>query len=199
MKDSDITKAERRFEMLRLTPWARWTLLAFYSIALVACIGSLFHKCNRINLAGTILLGFLFYGLVKYPRYEIAIRAKFEKRRQFQSLYHEALESKDSADRLTAEITKMLVDSLAPKQVILFGNWGRGEQNADDRIDLLIVLDGKEPPTKTNRVLQMALRDTVVPLNINLYHSEDEEWYDNRPGYITDAFREGKPLYERAV
>ena len=105
-------------------------------------------------------------------------------------------------DTLIAEMTKIIVDTVNPQQVILFGSYAQGTANPNSDLDLMIVADQAFTPAHSRRQemarLWRSLARFSVPKDILIYSRDEvERWRHAQNHVIAYALREGKLLYER--
>ena len=105
-------------------------------------------------------------------------------------------------DILLQEMTKIIVDTVDPQQVILFGSYARGTANAGSDIDFMIVADQAFTAGHSRRQemarLWRRLARFMMPKDILIYSRDEvERWRHTKNHVIAHAFREGKLLYER--
>ncbi|MBC8447622.1 MAG: nucleotidyltransferase domain-containing protein [Chloroflexi bacterium] len=99
--------------------------------------------------------------------------------------------------RLMEEIVRRIVETVHPRQVILFGSRVRGDARPDGDIDLLVIADSAEPRYRRAAPLYGVLSDVLAPMDILVYTPEEvKAWSEVRQAFVTTAVREGKVLYE---
>ena len=101
------------------------------------------------------------------------------------------------------DIIKIIVSEIDPEKIFLFGSRGRGDNQPDSDLDLLIIDDKKFTPgrgrLKLRIQLRRALADINVPKDILLYNSEEvEHWKDYRNHILSTCLSEGKLLYAKS-
>ena len=101
------------------------------------------------------------------------------------------------------EITQVIVDAIAPQQVILFGSYARGTAEENSDLDLMIIADQPFTPNHSRRQemtrLWRLLVRFAIPKDILIYSRDEvERWRHTKNHVITHALQEGKVLYERA-
>lgn len=106
-------------------------------------------------------------------------------------------------EELLDEMVRVIVDTVDPEQVILFGSRATGKAGPDSDVDLLVV----EPePFNSQRnswdeevKLSRALAHVMVPIDILVFSRDEvEHWRESKNHVIGRAQREGKVLYERS-
>lgn len=88
------------------------------------------------------------------------------------------------------------LSSYGPQRIILFGSAARGESDAESDLDLLVIKETQEPFLE--RLEAMAnLCPSGVHADILVYTpGEIQAMLDEENPFITQAFREGKVIYE---
>jgi len=106
-------------------------------------------------------------------------------------------------DALIQEITDVIVQTVNPQQVILFGSLACGAGGPDSDLDILIVKD-QAPGLGQSRRQEMAqlwrlLARFDISKDILIYSRDEiERWRDTKNHIIAHALREGRLLYERS-
>ena len=105
-------------------------------------------------------------------------------------------------DEILRDMVKVIVDEVAPEQVILFGSHARGDASADSDVDFVVIESSPFGAGRDRRLeaarLWRALADFDVPKDILLYSGDEVEyWRDSINHVLARALREGKILYER--
>jgi len=101
---------------------------------------------------------------------------------------------------LIEEIVRRIVETIHPEKIILFGSLARREARPGSDMDLLVIVDSKEPRYRRSAPLYGILSDILIPMDILVYSPEEvEEWSGVRQAFVTTAIREGKVLYENQV
>jgi len=105
-------------------------------------------------------------------------------------------------DKLLEEITRKIVETVNPRQVVLFGSRTRTDSHPASDVDLLVVEDEPFGPTRSRRKemtkLWQALSGFDVAKDILVYASEEvERWRHSRSHVVAHAVRHGRILYER--
>ena len=104
-------------------------------------------------------------------------------------------------DALLNRMVQAIVDEVDPKQVILFGSRGRGDERESSDIDLIVVEAEPFGPERSRRKelvrLYHALSGFHVPADVLVYsHDDVAYWRDSLNHVLARALREGKVLYE---
>jgi len=100
-----------------------------------------------------------------------------------------------------ADITKSIVHTAQPEQIILFGSFARGDATPDSDLDLLII--EKEPFLQRSRRAELSkIRKALAPFHVAkdiLLFDVDEvkKWKQSPNHVIAQALQEGEVLYAR--
>ncbi len=100
------------------------------------------------------------------------------------------------------KVINIIVEEIDPESIILFGSRGRGTNEPDSDLDLLVVDRGNFSKERSrhsvrNR-LRQALSEIRVSKDILLYNnSEVEHWKDYCNHIIHTCVSEGKVLYAK--
>jgi predicted nucleotidyltransferase len=99
-------------------------------------------------------------------------------------------------------IVEIIVKEVGPEKILLFGSYGRGDQNPDSDLDLLII--EKEPFSEKRRRweeiirIRHALHSIRHPKDILVYSVDEiEKWKHSLNHIISRCLNEGKVIYER--
>ena len=86
--------------------------------------------------------------------------------------------------------------ALGASRVILFGSLARGDAGKRSDLDLIVVLDA--PGRFLDRVglVDDALRERDVPLDLLVYTSDEFAELSRTRAFLRRALREGRVLYE---
>ena len=101
---------------------------------------------------------------------------------------------------LLAEMTRAVVETVSPEQVLVFGSHARGDATAESDVDLLVVESqpfglGRSRRHELQRI-RRALSRFPVPKDVLVYSRDEvERWKDSQNHIIRKAYREGKVLY----
>lgn len=101
------------------------------------------------------------------------------------------------------EMVKVIVQTVNPEQIILFGSHAKSQESSRSDIDLLIVESepfGKERSRRKEMAkLWRTLARFQIPKDILLYSRDEVEyWRDSLNNVVARALREGLVLYERS-
>jgi len=102
--------------------------------------------------------------------------------------------------RITAMVN-IIVQTVQPLAVLLFGSYARGDMNDGSDIDLLVIeaeaFGNKRSRWKEIKAIRYAVRKFVGAKDILVYSKEEtERLRDSQNHVVGVAFREGKVLYE---
>ncbi len=100
-----------------------------------------------------------------------------------------------------SNIGALIVNTVHPESIWLFGSYARGQATPDSDIDLLII----EKESFANRSrrkelsrIRKALASVQIAKDILLFDVDEIEQWKNSPNHvIAQALREGKELYAR--
>lgn len=102
-----------------------------------------------------------------------------------------------TADRIQ-DMVRRIVDHFHPEKIILFGSHARGTAGPDSDVDLMVVMDTREPKREVGLRIRVALHGMGVAKDIVVVTPAEIERYRDLVGtLIRPALREGKVLYER--
>ncbi len=98
------------------------------------------------------------------------------------------------------EMVRRIFDGFGPEQIILFGSFENGTENADSDVDLLVVMRITTSRRKQAAEIDLKLVDIGLPKDVIVVTLEEVEKYRDIIGSIIyPALREGKVLYKRAA
>jgi predicted nucleotidyltransferase len=102
-----------------------------------------------------------------------------------------------TADKIQ-EMVRRIVDLFQPEKVILFGSHARGTAGPDSDVDLMVVMDTREPKREVGLRIRVALHGMGIAKDIVVVTPAEIERYRDLVGsLICPALREGRVLYER--
>lgn len=106
-------------------------------------------------------------------------------------------------DKMLEEMTRKIVETVNPRQVVLFGSRARNDARSASDVDFLVVEDEPFGPERSRRKemarLWGALSGFDVAKDILVYAFEEvERWRHSRSHVIAHALRHGRILYERS-
>lgn len=95
-----------------------------------------------------------------------------------------------------SQIVKLIVKSIEPEKIILFGSYADGKPDENSDLDLLIIKDSKIPRYKRGREIRKYLRGTGIPMDIIVYTNEEiEKWKNVKEAFITQIISKGRVIY----
>ena len=98
------------------------------------------------------------------------------------------------------KMVERIREAVDPDRIILFGSWGRGEENPDSDFDILIVAPSKEPRWRRAVAIYQLLAGLGVPKDILWWTPQEiAEWRDVKSHFINRVLDEGKVLYEKSA
>jgi predicted nucleotidyltransferase len=101
-------------------------------------------------------------------------------------------------EKILEEMVKVIVETVNPEKVILFGSRGRGTKKDNSDVDFLIVESGPLDRRKETAKIWRSLSRFEVPTDILIFSNEEMNyWSDSINHVIARALREGKVVYER--
>jgi predicted nucleotidyltransferase len=105
-------------------------------------------------------------------------------------------------NNMLSDMTRIIVETVAPERVILFGSQGGGEADRDSDLDFLIVTDrpftdDRSRWSEISRI-RAALHRFHVPKDILLYSADEVAGLQNVTGHVVaTSLERGKALYDR--
>jgi predicted nucleotidyltransferase len=105
-------------------------------------------------------------------------------------------------DAFLQEMTKVIVETVHPDEVMLFGSRARGDHQVDSDMDLMVVLPDSEEVAHDRRKisgsLYRALSHFLIPKDILIYSSTEAARKKlDRFSVVNRAYAEGRCLYAR--
>lgn len=95
------------------------------------------------------------------------------------------------------EIVRVVVDSVQPERIVLFGSRARGDATPDSDLDILIIAPSQLPRWRRSGPLYRALSSLSVPHDIVWWTAEEAaSWGGVQSHFVTTALREGRVLYD---
>ena len=97
--------------------------------------------------------------------------------------------------KLLGEITRRIVDEFRPKKVILFGSYAGGSPDIHSDLDLLVVMDTRQPIAKRIENVARVARVPFLPMDV-LVHTPTEVRQRLKKGdpFLLEVFSRGKVL-----
>lgn len=105
-------------------------------------------------------------------------------------------------DDILSDMTRIIVETIAPERVVLFGSQGSGEADLNSDLDFLIVTarpftDDHSRWSEISRI-RAALHRFHVPKDILLYSVDEVAGLQNVAGHVVaTSLERGKALYDR--
>lgn len=101
-----------------------------------------------------------------------------------------------------AAMSARIVETVRPKQIILFGSHARGDAAPDSDVDLLVIVPDGFIGSQRWRMMQ-SIRKAIVRIRCSkdiLLYSRDEveHWRSSLNHVVANAIREGKVIYEQS-
>jgi len=106
-------------------------------------------------------------------------------------------------EQITPELIAYIIDKIArgvaPRRIILFGSYARGETTNTSDLDLLVVQDGPASNRQVRREIERLLwgRHFGVDLIVRRPDEVARNVADGNPFYTRHVLGEGRVLYER--
>jgi len=97
------------------------------------------------------------------------------------------------------DIVQAIIENFEPEKILLFGSYGSGKPTPDSDLDLLVIMESDLPRYKRAVPIRMLFRPMPCAMDILIYTpAEVAKWKGTVNHIITEAFRSGKVVYERA-
>ena len=103
-------------------------------------------------------------------------------------------------NQLVAEMAKIIVETVQPRRIILFGSQAKNTASPTSDYDFMVISDTLPSDGRYRTMAQLwrALSGFSVPKDILLYSTaEIERWRHSKNHIIAHALNEGKVMYER--
>ena len=98
---------------------------------------------------------------------------------------------------IVKQMTQRIVECFAPRKIIAFGSWARGEVTPDSDIDFLVIMPYGDSKRDCQVAIRRELKDFRIPKDI-IVATDEEIAQKSINGYIYKAaLSEGVVLYER--
>ncbi|MBM3334895.1 nucleotidyltransferase domain-containing protein [Candidatus Sumerlaeota bacterium] len=95
-------------------------------------------------------------------------------------------------------VISAIVENFSPEQIVLFGSYASDEPTPDSDLDLLVVMHTDLPRHKRAVPMHLLFRPVPCSMDILVYTpAEVAEWKGTVNHIITEAFRQGRIVYER--
>jgi len=100
--------------------------------------------------------------------------------------------------RVADEVTRRILQTTQPQQVLLFGSSVRGKFTQDSDLDILVIMRGPVHRRQLAQKIQRNLRGVGAPVDIVVATEEDVAQYGDKIGSILrPALKDGQILYAR--
>jgi predicted nucleotidyltransferase len=111
----------------------------------------------------------------------------------------EVIEVKEVDENLLDQIKDIIVSSINPQKIILFGSHAYGNPHKGSDIDILVVVDQLYGSRREMRIkIRRLLRKYLIAKDIIIATVEDlEEWKNVPQAFLTQIAEKGRVLYER--
>ncbi len=111
----------------------------------------------------------------------------------------EIIEVEEVDEDLLDQIKEIIVSSINPQKIILFGSHAYGNPHKGSDIDILVVVDQLYGSRREMRIkIRRLLRKYLIAKDIIIATVEDlEEWENVPQAFLTQIIEKGRVLYER--
>ena len=93
-------------------------------------------------------------------------------------------------------ISDVIVKTIKPEKVILFGSYGRGDATDDSDVDLFVVAATSLPRKDRSPAIRRLFVGKRIPLDILVYTPDEVAyWKDTPASLVAQVLREGRVLY----
>ncbi len=101
-------------------------------------------------------------------------------------------------DDLLAEVTRRIVETVQPEQIILFGSHADGAPQRDSDVDLLVIMESALPPAQRALAICRLLRPRPFPVDIVVKTpAEVAAALEKHDDFLSAILRSGRVLYAR--
>jgi predicted nucleotidyltransferase len=101
-------------------------------------------------------------------------------------------------ESLLAGIVQRIVEKFRVEKIVLFGSYAKGAPDRDSDVDLLVVMDSKEPMSQRIRRVTEVAKVRFLPMDIVVRTpAEIDERLAKGDFFIADILSTGKVLYQR--
>ena len=99
---------------------------------------------------------------------------------------------------LLADVARRIVEKFHPEKIVLFGSYAYGTPDLDSDVDLLVVMDSKQPMTQRIRRVTDVAKVRFLPLDIIVRTpAEIAERLAKGDFFLAEILTKGKVLYQR--
>lgn len=111
----------------------------------------------------------------------------------------EQLQRRTISSDLIDYVVSKIVQGVQPKQIILFGSYGRGDATPESDLDLFVVHDSQASNRDVRRHIEHLLWGRLFSVDLIVRRPEEiaQNLADQNPFYTHHLLGEGKVLYER--
>jgi len=111
----------------------------------------------------------------------------------------EVIEVKEVDENLLDQIKDIIVSSINPRKIILFGSYAYGKPHKGSDIDILVIVDQLHGSRREMRIkIRRLLRKYLIAKDIIIATVKDlEEWENVPQAFLTQIIEKGRVLYER--
>ncbi len=101
-----------------------------------------------------------------------------------------------NVDRAIRPIVELIVRTLDPEEIILFGSCALGHARPDSDIDLLVIGDFRVARAERRRLLHGAFHGFAVPVDVQIYTRDEFESEASDPAsFASTVMRQGVRLH----
>jgi predicted nucleotidyltransferase len=99
-------------------------------------------------------------------------------------------------ERILSELVRRIVESVAPKRIILFGSAARQTMGPDSDLDVLVIMPDDAHRRRTAHAIYRSLRGLGAAKDVVVVTESDVRQYEGNPSLVLyPALRQGKELY----
>jgi uncharacterized protein len=96
-------------------------------------------------------------------------------------------------------VIKTIISNFSPEKIILFGSYASDNPTPDSDLDLLIIMETDLPSHKRASPIRLLFKPFPCSMDIIVYTPKEVDYWNGTTNHIvTEAFRTGKVVYERA-
>jgi predicted nucleotidyltransferase len=94
-------------------------------------------------------------------------------------------------------LARQIAEQFQPERILLFGSYAYGEPHRDSDVDLLVVMEAKDPIVQAIRIRRAT--EHPFPLDILVRTPEEVRWRtEEGDSFLCEVLGKGKVLYEKA-
>src|SRR5918999_1759856 len=102
-------------------------------------------------------------------------------------------------DDFLLQVTRTIVERLAPTRIVLFGSRARGTASADSDYDIMVELETGLSGTERDALVYDLFDDPTRAIEFFVYTPDEvERWRDDVGMIMYDIVRDGRVLYSRS-